>query len=498
MTTDRDTFVSLCRFFNAEPDGSGNVWVTCPLCGRGDRRFSFHLEKGAHCFRCDGKLSLKQLADKVLGEGYQAPPGGAFSIKPPKVRAWQRKANDLADSFTQTPGRYEAWRAYKPLPASLIDLYHLGYGVFPGLCHTEGRGEPDFIARDGTRYWGCHHPRLIVPLYADGQVVGFRCRSVACDCPRWLSPAGSKLVLYNGACLLPRDARTANLKSLLGDSSAEYVQGHKLIIAENPIDAIWAQHNWGVLGVGTLGVSIWKPGWTKILAVASPGATLVAFDNDLAGNGGGPSRRALEAAWRTTTGHPAPEPAGIKRVRDLQKAKVRCRLHDWGGADVGADLGDLLKSGALLPDFTPQLLPGIERPKSHDTLPLVTWFVTEYLGRPMRPEDYRGSHMAHAKQLLQTYTIADLQGCLLAVKRGVLDCPWEVTYLTQLTKGEPPLLAQWRAYCETPPPGWKTAECELWRELTGRVLPTEDPWGDDPVPMWPPGMRPEAVAAEAG
>jgi hypothetical protein len=488
-----DTFVVLCRYFSAEPDGAGNVWITCPECGRAGRKCSFHPERGLHCFRCNAIIPLAQLAERLLGQPFVAPV--PFPVKPPKIRAWQKQASMLADSFTQTPGNVEAWRAYKPLPAPLILMHHLGSGIFPQLYFSEGTvgqyGPPSFSI-DGENWWQCTHKRLIIPLYCEGEVVGFRCRSTTCDCPRWLSPGGSKLVLYNGACLLPKDQRTGLRHHLLGDSHHAYAAGQKLLVVENPIDGIWAGHNWNVLYVATLGVSIWKPGWTKIMAALTPGATvLVAYDHDLAGNGGGSQKGALAAAWTRKTGHPAPEPAGIRRVRDFQKAHIKSRLHDWGDSPIGMDMGDYLRGGGLAPSFTPQALPGIETPAKNQTATLVKWFIETYLGRPMTSHDYRSSHSAHAAQLLKVYSLHDIQGCLLAARKGYLDWDLDITYLTLVTKGEPPLMARWEAYRDTPPALWKTHECREWEALTGNVLPTDTAEQTDRVPMWPPGMRPE-------
>lgn len=490
-----DTFQALCQHFHAEPDRDGNVWITCPACHHGGRHCSFHPQAGVHCFRCDFKQTLRQFAQSVLGvETFVTP--APLAVKPPKLKAWQKQAKTLAFSFTQTPGRLEAWRAYKPLPAQLIDLYHFGYGVFPSLFFNDGSvsqyGEPIFV-KDGTAWWQCSHRRLIIPLFSGGDVVGFRCRAVECDCPRWLSPGGSKLVLWGGAVLLPPDRRTNNLGFLLGDSGAEYAQGKRVVLTENPVDAVWAQHSWGVLAIATLGVSLWKPGWTKLLADAHPKSVLVLYDNDLAGNGGAEHRPQLEAQYRQAHGRPAPEPWGMKRARELRAAKVPTRLHDWTGAPLKADLAELLKAGGPPPSFTPQALNGRAAPPQAMVQPLTQYFITEFLGRTMDRSDYGGSHFAHAKQLLQHWSYDDIVACLKAVRWGLLDCPWELQYLSQLNKGEPSLLAQWQTLAREGVPVWKTDEYAKWKELTGRELP-QDNQGDDCLPMWPPGMRPVPVA----
>lgn len=488
-----DTFVALCRYYRAEPDGSGNVYVSCPACGRGDRRCSFHLTYGLHCFRCNAKMSLTELADKVLGVGFTPPPS-SFSIKPAKPKAWQRMADELVASFVMTPGREAAWRAYKPLPTQLLDLHRLGYGIFPGLYFSEGSesqyGKPAFVAKDHTPFWQCQHKRLIIPLYADKVVVGFRCRSTDCNCPRWLSPSGSKLVLYNGACLLPPDQRDRNLHHLLGDTHSDYIKGKKLVLAENPIDGLWAEWAWGVTSVATLGAGIWKPAWTRLLSENRPQAVLVIFDHDLAGNGGGKHNARLAAEWKAQHNLPAPEPNGMRRARELRKVRVPTRLHDWGEAELGMDLGQLLASGAPLPTFTPQALSGRDPNPNGQVQPLVRFFVTEYLQRPLRDEDFRSSHSAHAKQLLQTYSFDEITAALKALRCGLISADWEVTYLSQLTKGEPSPLVQWRTLAEEGPAVWKTDEYNMWKELTGRVS-IANPEGSGGVLLWPPGMRPE-------
>lgn len=126
--------------------------------------------------------------------------------------------------------------------------------------------------------------------------------------------------------------------------------------------------------------------------------------------------------------------------------------------------------------------------KSNNTLDLARWFVTKILGRGWTPADWGGSHMAHAKKVLQHYDIEDIKGCVLAVKEdpsrfGFPDT-FEWQYLITALKGEPPLIEQYLTPPEPPPvysaeyDGWvlrygrKAFEMGLW---DGIYYPINDP-----------------------
>jgi len=205
------------------------------------------------------------------------------------------------------------------VPESLVAAYRLGYGAYPQYTSK------------------CSHRRLQVPLIERGQVVGFRSRSVGCDCAKWLSPAGSRTLLYNGERL------TRGPYYGMGFALNAWVpHGDVLYIIENPVDAILLEHNSPeVYAVATLGVTMWQPEWTELVVRARPAMVVVAYDNDRPGNGGGiPGRD----AWLRD--HPKDiVPNGVKLVNALLTAGVNARLFPWADSPLKADIGDLITRG---------------------------------------------------------------------------------------------------------------------------------------------------------
>lgn len=232
------------------PDRKDEVWFACPSCGRGHKHFSIHPARGAKCVACGYSPSLRSLAETLgvdTGRPYAMP---ARAAAPEKPRPWQARAGVIAESLAQTPGTVRAWQAYKPMSADMVSSRRLGYGVFPGGLWSHKTG-------------ACSHPRLIVPIYREGRVTGFRCRAVECACDKWLSPGGSKLWLY--------EIERAK-------------HGCELWVVENPIDALLLQTR-GYQAVATFGASIWNDAYTAAAVAARPSQVIVAGDNDEAGRG---------------------------------------------------------------------------------------------------------------------------------------------------------------------------------------------------------------------
>jgi hypothetical protein len=297
MLVGSSLFDALASHVRVQPDRQGEVWIACPSCGAKQKHFSFSA-RGAHCHKCGYSPALKALAEQ-LGLRDQRPYAAPREVERPRPapKPWQAQADLLARNYAQTPGAAQAWAAYKPISPETRLAHLLGLGVVPS-CK-------------------CRHPRLIVPLFKAGQVVGFRGRLIACDCPqKWISPAGSEMVLYNAEAI---------------------VTGKPVTIVENPIDALMLGEQWGEIAVATLGVSIWKDGYTDLVRRASE--VTVAFDNDVAGNLHTPE---AIADWKKT--HPNGNPAlgGLVTYNKLVAAGVDASLYDWGGADAGTDWGDIL------------------------------------------------------------------------------------------------------------------------------------------------------------
>jgi hypothetical protein len=277
----------------------------CPFCGkepkRGHVHFSFS-ERGGKCFCCGQSASLLRLAE-LWGHGTPQPalaPAPALKSRPAQraVRNWDA----LVAQYAANPRRLEAWASYKPLPEGVIRARRLGLGAFPRHLSK------------------CQHERLMVPLYEDGRCVGIRGRSLGCSCGKWLSPLGSRCVLYNA--------------ERLGQA-----RGKVVFVVENPIDALMLEllHS-GVVAVATLGVSMWQDAWTDLLRRCGARRVVVAFDNDVPGNGGNDAAR---ASWLARHGS-LPVRGGIRLVNRLLEAGIPARLYDWGDAPVGADIGSVL------------------------------------------------------------------------------------------------------------------------------------------------------------
>ena len=291
-------FNALAQHVGVDPDRDGEVWLACPNCGKKSKHFSFSV-RGAKCFACGFKATLAALADKVGlpdRRPYAAPVEAAAPPKPPKP--WQARALELALNYAQAPGAAQAWHAYKRLSLETRVLHMLGLGVLPACA--------------------CRHPRLIVPLFRGADVTGFRGRRINCNCEqKWISPAGTKLTLYNAESIRP---------------------GEPVVIVENPVDALLIGERLGKVAVATLGVTIWGDGYFDQVRPASK--ILIAFDNDVAGNLHTPA--AIAAYQATHQGH-LPALGGPTLYNKFVDAKfTNMKLFDWAGYPEGADWGDIL------------------------------------------------------------------------------------------------------------------------------------------------------------
>lgn len=335
----RDLFADLMTHTGATPDRKGECWIDCPSCGKSakSRHASFSAD-GWHCFACGNGGGLVGLA-RTLGiltrEDVPAilpQPRPARAHKPP-APTWTAQAR----VFAQHPATMARWQAYKPLPADVIVDRGLGVGCLPVGKRVDGAWQP------------CDHERLLVPLIADGVVIGWRARADVCDCCRWLSPSGSRMYLYNGARLLPNRARRgASSVFEICDTVGNWdCAGRDLVICENPIDAALVEELWQMPAIATLGVSNWRSDWTQLVAQAGVSSAIVAFDNDLAGNGGSIHRDQLVAEYRAKHDGRGPAAArGVWLANELRAAGVDAQLYDWRNAPAKADIGELIKATA--------------------------------------------------------------------------------------------------------------------------------------------------------
>lgn len=281
-----DLFTELCYRLNQAPDRHGEVMVDCPSCGkpakRGQVHFSFS-ERGSHCFVCGYSASLRQLAEHygivdgspIVPRPLPPPP------KPKPEPEWTRQA--------------EFWRRYLPLPPIALDYcarrgltretaerWRLGWGVLPSSR--------------------CRLPRLIVPSFEDGHLVGLRGRAVLTEDTdaKWLTAGGSRAALWGGD---------------------ELRVGAPLIITEAPLSAMLAmQEASDISAVAICSASTWREEWTERIRAARPESILVVLDNDAAGLAG-----------------------GVRVVNDLLKAGLAARLYRWPRlTPEHADLADLV------------------------------------------------------------------------------------------------------------------------------------------------------------
>jgi len=291
----------LAKFTHAVPDRRHGEWhIPCPQCGKESSpknpHFSFS-SKGAYCFVCGYKASLRGLAERLcMGTREYSAPAPRPEPRERPLPAWTRDWS-LLDRYENHPRKHELWQSYKPLSPDVIEAARLGVGILP-------------LSK-------CPHERLIVPVFDCGSLVGLRGRSLGCDCGKWLVAGGTTLEhlpLYNQDALRP---------------------GAVVVIVENCVDALMISP---YIGVATYSVSYWRDAWTDTLLAAQPEVVIVAYDNDLPGNGGAGRRQEFEREWLRS--HPRlPVSAGPRLVNHLLAAGLTARLYNWGRAANKTDVG---------------------------------------------------------------------------------------------------------------------------------------------------------------
>lgn len=305
-------------------DQAQEAHLSCPACGHASTPRSPHCSfspRGWKCFVCGTGGSLQDLANRVgLEHGPYIPP---ILVEQPvrqlDTPAWMEMslASRLLHQWEHHPDRFSLWNSYKPLPEEIILAKWLGVGKLPAYTSK------------------CTGERLIVPvLDTYGQLVGIRGRYLACSCcdpkhDKWLVAKGTspeRMPLYNA------DALTA---------------GCVVWVVENPIDALMVNLNTPFIGVASYSTSYWHTRWTDCLLAAHPELVIVAYDNDLVGNGGAHRREEMIAIWQTTHPGKIPPSRGIKLVNHLLGAGLPAVLFDWRDMLAKADIGSLLMQEAV-------------------------------------------------------------------------------------------------------------------------------------------------------
>lgn len=318
-TTSVDTlFDQLCAELGAAPDRKGEVWVDCPSCGKGKKHFSFNARTG-HCFSCDYRGSLRQIAD-LLGAVVARPaPRVQRPAAPPRPDFWQAEPGRWLDRYCAAHDRLERWQGYKPLSIDSIAGYRLGVGKLP--MWSEQR----------RAWYEWPHRRLIVPLWGEGpRIVGFYGRAFEPQDqgPKWLGASGTdKSHLFLAGTLAP---------------------GCTVVIVENYVDAILACQAAPAATYAACGGATWREPWTQQIAAARPAHVLVWLDNDMAGCPNAATYVAMRQAWLAAhPGKTPPEPRGPQIANDLLAAGLRTHVYAWPtGTPAKADIGSVLQ-GAL-------------------------------------------------------------------------------------------------------------------------------------------------------
>lgn len=292
-----DLFWQLVHFTNCQKTQKSSTdnpqgYIQCPKC-REYGKFAFS-PRGAHCFRssCDYRASIYGFAECVgyrNGGVYVSPVAPQRRDKAPA--RWTQNPQFHLNQYVSAPDVLERWQAYKPVNLDTIIEYQLGVGVLPASQ--------------------CRHRRLVVPLFEDGRIVGFRGRSIDCDCPKWLTCGSSKTILFG----LDKISR-----------------GDIVYWLENMIDAALLMQisTAGYKAVAsTAGAGTWRD-FIEPLAAKRPRAVVVALDNDLAGQ---PSQSAREILIQEHIAKHGTVPNeglnGIKIVNALARARVPVTMYKW-------------------------------------------------------------------------------------------------------------------------------------------------------------------------
>lgn len=301
-----------------------NGWtdIDCPFCGatstRQDPHFGFS-RKGYNCFVCGAHGNLHHLAQHLRVPGFDGtdlPPIRHRAPRPQQAPepepTWLREAAAWLETYEAAPDKCRLWQRYKPLDDSAIERHRFGVGYLPDM--------------------GWAGLRLTVPLFEEGEIVGFAGRAIPDSrlAPKWLVARGSRRVLWN-------------LDRVRGGE-------HVLWIVENYVDAALlnqAVPNWDAVATGMA-----RPLRAhEVRALKGKGVRhiIVQYDNDLAGQASGEMKRRLVQQWREEKGFDPPaEGAGDRSARLLERAGFNVCKFVWPQeAPKGADPAWLIEQDMM-------------------------------------------------------------------------------------------------------------------------------------------------------
>lgn len=293
-------FDKLANYLHGEIDRREECHIPCPDCGHESSPKNPHCsfsEKGFYCFVCGSKYSLMGLANRVNLETGSYIPLPAKPREPEKPASWIPMAETLVDRYIKHPYKIREWQKYKPISRETIIKRRLGIGILPASK--------------------CKHERLIVPIIDGSEIVGLRGRSLGCDCGKWLAPLGTRLEhlpLYG------------EIRSITW-------------IVENPIDALLLAERLEYGAVATYSVSYWREEWIQPLRACD--LVIIAYDNDLPGNGGSERRDEFIREYLKTHNQ-IPPSNGIRLANCLNMEGIRTVLYGWGKKPFKYDIGALI------------------------------------------------------------------------------------------------------------------------------------------------------------
>ena len=307
-----------------------NYLADCVFCGKeykhGQTHFVFN-HKGYKCFICSASGGLVALARHLgiipekgsnsnVGKLFNFPVVRSIAHKPVQQQAapaWLLHPDRAQGALIAHPGRIALWQKYKPISGEAIAKYGLGCGVLPATA--------------------CRHARLTYPVYQDKKIIALRGRAIDCDCPKWLSSAGSKAALFTTEQLYP---------------------GCDIIICENPIDAILAAQytNWHIVGAAsTSGAGTFRDEWVDRIANIEPASIIVWLDNDGAGCANKEAYVKYKQEFIETFRKKFPDrqipqiptPNGIKIASMLRAKGAPVKVYQWPvGTPYKYDIGQLI------------------------------------------------------------------------------------------------------------------------------------------------------------